>query len=74
MLDIMYYDEKHVLDDPIFQPFVTGKKGSSALLAFEAVIPKDTFLSDRLARNDDEERLGCKRQFAQAPRGFTARR
>ena len=53
--DIMDYDEKHVLDDPIFQPFVTGKKGSSAPLAFEAVIPKDTFLSDRLARNDDEE-------------------
>ena len=55
VLDIMDYDEKHVLDDPIFQPFVTGKKGFSALLAFEAVIPKDTFLSDRLARNNDEE-------------------
>ena len=44
VLDIMDCDEKHVLDDPIFQPFVTGKKGSSALLAFEAVIPKDTSL------------------------------
>ena len=34
VLDIMDYDEKYVLDDPIFKPFVTGKKGSSALLAF----------------------------------------
>ena len=43
VLDIMDYDEKRVLDDPIFQPFLTGKKCSSALLAFETVIPKDTF-------------------------------
>ena len=42
----MDYDEKRVLDDPIFQRFLTGKKGSSALLAFETVISKDTFLSD----------------------------
>ena len=40
---------------PFSNPFLTDKKGSSALLAFETVIPKDTFLSDRLVRNDDEE-------------------
>ena len=75
VLDIMDYDEKRVLDDPIFQPFLTGKKGSSALLAFETVIPKDTFLS--LTASQEimmMKQLGCKRKFVQVPRGFTARR
>ena len=74
MLDIMDYDEKRVLDDPIFQPFLTGKKCSSALLAFETVILKDTFLSDRLARNDDEETTWVQEAIRSVPRGFTARR
>ena len=74
VLDIMDYDEKHVLDDPIFQPFVTGKKGSSALLAFEAVIPKDTFLSDRLARNDDEETIWVQEAIRSGTKGIYSKK
>ena len=74
VLDIMDYDEKHVLDDPIFQPFLTGKKGSSALLAFEAVIPKDTFLSDRLARNDDEETTWVQEAIRSGTKGIYSKK
>ena len=74
VLDIMDYDEKHVLDDHIFQPFVTGKKGSSALLAFEAVIPKDTFLSDRLARNDDEETTWVQEAIRSGTKGIYSKK
>ena len=70
----MDYDEKHVLDDPIFQPFVTGKKGSSALLAFEAAIPKDTFLSDRLARNDDEETTWVQEAIRSGTKGIYSKK
>ena len=74
VLDIMDYDEKHVLDDPIFQPFLTGKKGSSALLAFEAVIPKDTFLSDRIARNDDEETTWVQEAIRSGTKGIYSKK
>ena len=33
VLDIMDYDVKRVFD-PIFQPFLTGKKGSSGVVGF----------------------------------------
>ena len=70
----MDYDEKRVLDEPIFQPFLTGKKCSSALLTFETVIPKDTFLSDRLARNDDEETTWVQEAIRSSTKGIYSKK
>ena len=45
-----------------------------ALLAFETVIPKDTFLSDRLARNDDEETTWVQEAIRSGTKGIYSKK
>ena len=59
---------------PFSNLFLTGKKGSSALLACETVIPKDTFLSDRLARNDDEETTWVQEAIRSGTKGIYSKK